>query len=116
MSPKHIPMRTCVACRQSRPKRELVRIVRTLDGQVMADPTGKRAGRGAYLCWDRKCWESALKKKALESALQTPIGRDDQVKLEEFGQSVPESGSGLDVGSWRQQALGQSRAGKRSRA
>ncbi|MBM3134691.1 MAG: YlxR family protein [Chloroflexi bacterium] len=95
---KHVPMRTCVACRQERPKRELVRIVRSLSGAVVVDPKGKQAGRGAYLCRARPCWELALKKQALEHALQTAISPEDRAALAEFAQGLPEalaSDSGL---------------------
>lgn len=81
--PKHVPQRTCVACRQVRDKRDLARIVRALDGQVEYDPTGKRPGRGAYLCRQRACWELALKKKILEHALQTTICAENRAILEE---------------------------------
>jgi predicted RNA-binding protein YlxR (DUF448 family) len=88
---KHIPMRTCVACRQERPKRELVRIVRSLSGAVVIDPKGKQAGRGAYLCRARPCWELAFKKQALEHALQTTISPEDRAALAEFAQALPEA-------------------------
>ena len=87
---KHVPIRTCVACRQERPKRELVRIVRSLSGAVVVDPNGKQAGRGAYLCRARPCWELAFKKQALERALQTTISPEDRAALAEFAQSLPE--------------------------
>jgi predicted RNA-binding protein YlxR (DUF448 family) len=67
--PKHVPQRTCVACRQVNAKRGLTRIVRTPLGTVEIDETGKKAGRGAYLCRTRDCWDNALKKKSLEYAL-----------------------------------------------
>src|SRR5215469_671186 len=70
---RHVPQRTCVACRQVRPKRELIRVVRTPDGHVELDPTGKRSGRGAYLCARRSCWELALKKGRLEHELETTL-------------------------------------------
>jgi len=57
---KHIPQRTCVACRQTRPKRELIRIVRTPDGIIRVDETGKANGRGVYLCRNRTCWDKAV--------------------------------------------------------
>jgi|YNPMSStandDraft_1061717.scaffolds.fasta_scaffold56970_2 predicted RNA-binding protein YlxR (DUF448 family) len=57
---KHIPLRTCVACRAVRAKRELIRIVRTPDGRICVDSTGKMNGRGAYLCRNRRCWQSAI--------------------------------------------------------
>lgn len=58
--PRHVPQRTCVACRQGKPKREMLRVVRTVDGAVELDNTGKKSGRGAYLCNDPDCWRSAL--------------------------------------------------------
>ena len=66
-------MRTCVACRTSRPKRELQRIVRTPAGDVVADPSGRLAGRGAYVCPDTDCLSIALKKGALTRALETQL-------------------------------------------
>jgi hypothetical protein len=62
-----------VACRTERPKRELVRIVRTPDGTLRLDPTGKLAGRGAYLCADGTCRAVALKKQSLDGALTAPL-------------------------------------------
>jgi len=87
--PKHIPLRTCVACRQSKPKRSLVRVVRTPTGEVVVDPTGKKAGRGAYLCVARSCWDLALKKHLLEHALQSPLDDQGRATLEAFAQSLP---------------------------
>lgn len=55
----HIPIRTCVACRRARPKDELVRIVRRRDGSVVADPSGREPGRGAYICPERDCVAAA---------------------------------------------------------
>ena len=64
--PRHVPQRTCVACRQTSAKRQLVRIVRTPDGSVTVDPTGKLSGRGAYLCTDQPaCWQAALKNRGV---------------------------------------------------
>ena len=64
--PKHIPQRTCIACRTVRGKRELVRIVHTEANRVEADATGKKAGRGAYLCRQRECWDQVLSNLAAE--------------------------------------------------
>ena len=58
--PKHVPQRTCIGCREIRPKRELIRVVRTESG-VEIDPTGKKSGRGTYLCKTKSCWDAALK-------------------------------------------------------
>ena len=71
--PKKIPMRMCVACRSMRPKKELVRIVRTPEGELKIDPTGRANGRGAYLCRDVVCLEKAIKTKALDRALDAKI-------------------------------------------
>ena len=68
--PRHVPQRTCVACRQAGAKRELVRIVRTVDGSVLVDPTGKKSGRGAYLCSQPDCWNIALRRGMLPRALR----------------------------------------------
>ncbi len=92
MGTKHIPQRTCIACRAVRAKRELVRIVRTPEQRVLADATGKRAGRGAYLCRTRDCWDKILSAPAqLERALhlQMPIGQEDLARLREFAATLP---------------------------
>ncbi|HEX6292713.1 MAG TPA: YlxR family protein [Herpetosiphonaceae bacterium] len=67
---RHVPMRTCIACRKVDAKRGLTRLVRLPEGRVALDPTGKQAGRGAYLCAERSCWEAALKRRAVERALK----------------------------------------------
>jgi len=63
----------CVACRTSRPKRELQRVVRTPERDVVIDPTGRLAGRGAYVCLGTDCLDLAIKKGALARALETPL-------------------------------------------
>ena len=87
MPQRHIPQRTCVACRSERPKREMVRIVRAPDGAVGVDPTGKRSGRGAYLCLQLPCWQTALKRHALDKALKTELTAADREALAAFGAS-----------------------------
>ena len=81
MKTKHIPQRTCVGCRTGSAKREFVRVVRTPEGTVVVDPTGKRNGRGAYLCAQRSCWEEALKKDRLSRALRTNVSAQDAEAL-----------------------------------
>lgn len=76
------PIRTCVACRTERAKAELVRIVRTPDGGAVLDPTGKRAGRGAYLCPSLECLKTALKRRSLERALGVSISDELKASLE----------------------------------
>ncbi|MFS8524194.1 MAG: YlxR family protein [Limnochordales bacterium] len=89
MAQRKVPMRTCVGCRTSRPKRELVRVVRTPDGDVTVDPTGKLSGRGAYVCPDVRCLEQALKAKRLERALQRPIPDDVRRRLADMLAAAP---------------------------
>lgn len=84
---KHVPQRTCVGCREVLPKRQMLRIVRTADG-VKVDPTGKLAGRGAYLHDRRVCWERGLK-GALAHALKTTLSADDRTQLEDFMKTLP---------------------------
>jgi hypothetical protein len=71
--PKKIPIRQCIGCRERRPKRELVRIVRSPEGVVSLDRSGKANGRGAYLCHDTACLRRAVKSNALARALEAPI-------------------------------------------
>ncbi len=84
---KHIPQRTCVGCREVLSKRQMLRIVRTTEG-VRVDPTGKLAGRGAYLHDQRSCWARSLK-GALAHALKTELTNEDRVRLEEFMNTLP---------------------------
>jgi predicted RNA-binding protein YlxR (DUF448 family) len=86
--PKHIPQRTCVGCHTVLPKRSLVRIVRQADG-VRTDPTGKLAGRGAYLHNCRSCWEKGLK-GSLAHALKVTLSPQDLDSLRQFMQTLPE--------------------------
>ena len=79
---RQFPMRTCVACRTERQKREFVRIVRAPHGTVSLDPTGRAAGRGAYLCSDGSCWADALKKKSIERSLGVPLPAELRTRLE----------------------------------
>ncbi len=102
--PKHVPQRTCVACRQVKPKRELLRIVRTPQGHVEIDPTGKKSGRGAYLCATRLCWTTALKKKRLEQELETTISEEDRAALEAYVATLPASEAPRIVGAASERA------------
>ena len=71
--PKHVPQRMCIICRDHDAKRGLFRIVRSPEGTVSPDPTGRRNGRGAYLCHKSACWEKALSSGALARALNVEI-------------------------------------------
>lgn len=68
-----IPYRTCIGCQEKKPKRDLLRIIRTPDGVVEIDETGKKSGRGAYLCYDKTCFQEAIKKKRLGKALKIEL-------------------------------------------
>ena len=70
---KKVPMRMCVACREMKPKKELIRVVRTPEGEIVADETGRKNGRGAYLCRSEACLNKALKIRALDRALEQPL-------------------------------------------
>ena len=85
---KHIPERTCVYCRQKKPKWEMVRIVRTPEGNLEIDSRGKKAGRGAYLCRQQSCWEAGLAKKKLEHALKTEIVPEQRAGLLEYSKKL----------------------------
>jgi predicted RNA-binding protein YlxR (DUF448 family) len=84
---KHLPQRTCVGCRETLAKRSLIRVVRTPQG-VQVDPTGKVAGRGAYLHDRLSCWERGLK-GALANALKTELNQTERAQLEDFARSLP---------------------------
>ncbi|WP_206830762.1 RNase P modulator RnpM [Alicyclobacillus fructus] len=73
---RKVPLRKCVGCQEMKPKSELTRVVRTPDGDILLDPTGKRNGRGAYLCPSEACLNVAVKRKALERALKTTIPQE----------------------------------------
>jgi hypothetical protein len=85
---QHIPQRTCVACRKVKAKRELIRIVRTSDGNVEVDTSGKKAGRGAYLCRAPECWEVGLKGGRLEHALRASLTQDNREQLTRYGKDL----------------------------
>ncbi len=71
--PKKIPVRQCLGCRQPRPKSELIRVVRSPEGEIAIDARGKLPGRGAYICPDPACLKKAVKSRALDRALETKI-------------------------------------------
>ncbi|MBW7473256.1 YlxR family protein [Paenibacillus oenotherae] len=76
MRPRKIPLRKCVACQEMMSKKELIRVVRTPDEEVLIDLTGKKAGRGAYLCGKVECFKLAKKAKSLDRALKQTVGED----------------------------------------
>ena len=80
---KNVPLRKCLGCDEMLGKKGLLRVVRTKDGEVAIDLTGKVSGRGAYICRDRECFEKAVKKKSLERALKCEIPPETYDKLRE---------------------------------
>ena len=79
---KKIPQRRCVGCNETKDKKELIRVVRTPDGEVCLDFTGKKSGRGAYICHDTACFKKAVKSRRLEQNLDTQIPEEIYEKLE----------------------------------
>jgi predicted RNA-binding protein YlxR (DUF448 family) len=87
--PKHVPQRMCIACRERDTKRGLHRIVRTPEGMVEPDPTGRRNGRGAYLCEQAACWEKALATGLLARALNVTINNETIEALRRHAATLP---------------------------
>lgn len=85
---KHIPLRSCIACKERLPKRELIRIVRTPEGTIEIDPKGKRSGRGAYLCHNWQCWDMALEPRRLSQALKCQASAQDVAALKTLALSL----------------------------
>ena len=83
MQQKKIPMRQCLGCREMKPKRELIRVVRSPEGQISLDFKGKANGRGAYVCPDPACLKKAVKARALERAFSAQIPREVYDRLQE---------------------------------
>lgn len=76
-----------MACRQKDAKRQYVRLVRTPEGEVQVDPTGKANGRGAYLCARRACWTRALETNAIERALKVSLSTEKKAELTEYARA-----------------------------
>jgi uncharacterized protein len=94
-SPHPVSQRTCAACRKVKDKREMLRLVRTPAGSIEIDLTGKKEGRGAYLCRDTACWAKALKGNQLEHALKNKVTHSEMERIyEEVKELLKESASG----------------------
>lgn len=83
MKVKKIPMRMCTGCMEMKPKKELIRIVKSPEGEVSVDLTGKKSGRGAYICKNKECLEKSFKTKKLNRSLETQISEEVYTKLRE---------------------------------
>jgi predicted RNA-binding protein YlxR (DUF448 family) len=88
LKPKHVPQRSCIACRNVSDKRDFVRLVAN-EGKVEIDLEKKKTGRGAYLCPVYECWEAGLKKNRLEYALRTKLTEENRRMLIEYSESLP---------------------------
>ncbi|WP_188429253.1 RNase P modulator RnpM [Kroppenstedtia guangzhouensis] len=84
MKQRKVPMRKCVASQEMFPKKELIRVVRTPDNEILIDPTGKKSGRGAYVCAKEEYVDLAKKKKALDRALKTKVGEEVYERLRKY--------------------------------
>lgn len=80
---KKIPLRQCLGCREMKPKRELIRVVRSPEGEISLDFKGKAPGRGAYVCPDAQCLKKAIKARALEKAFSAQIPEEVYERLNE---------------------------------
>ena len=80
---KKIPLRKCTGCQEMKSKKELVRIVRSEEGQFFLDATGKKPGRGAYICKNVECFEKAQKSKGLERSFKSPVPKEVYESLKE---------------------------------
>ena len=89
---KKIPSRQCVGCRESRTKRELIRVIRTPEGQVALDETGRMNGRGAYLCRRVECLQKASRSRGLERSLKVTIPDEIYDRLEEELKNIDTEG------------------------
>ena len=94
--PRKIPLRMCVGCREMKPKKELIRAVRSPEGEVTLDTTGKKAGRGAYVCRNAECLKRALKQRQLDRALETHLDDAVNVQLTETMQQILAQGAAED--------------------
>lgn len=88
MKQKKVPLRKCIASQEMFPKKSLIRIVRTPENEVLIDPTGKKSGRGAYLCAKEDYIDLAQKRKALERALKVQIDPALYDQLREYAKTV----------------------------
>ena len=87
---EYLPQRTCIACRQIKEKKALIRLVSTENGVAEIDVFGKKPGRGAYLCSKKTCWELALRKNRLDYALRIKLHDDNRQTLLEYSHNLLE--------------------------
>ena len=76
MANKKIPMRQCIGCGEMKPKKEMIRVIKTAEDEIILDTTGRKNGRGAYICPNAQCLKKAIKCKGLERSFKMPIPKD----------------------------------------
>ena len=88
---KKVPLRQCIGCGEMKSKKEMIRVLKTADDTIEIDATGRRNGRGAYLCPSMDCWKKAVKSKGLERSLKMAIPKEVyealEKEMEQFGES-----------------------------
>ena len=89
MKPKKVPMRMCVGCREMKPKKELLRVARSPEGEISFDLTGRKPGRGAYVCHSSDCLLRAIKQKQLERTFSSPISDEVRDALQKQIADIP---------------------------
>ena len=82
MSVKKIPLRQCIGCGEMKSKKEMIRVIKTAEGEILLDATGRKNGRGAYLCPSMECFKKAVKGRGLERSFKMAIPREDYETLE----------------------------------
>ena len=91
MSTREIPLRQCIGCGEMKNKKEMIRILKTAEGEITIDATGKKNGRGAYLCPSMDCYRKAVKGRGLERSLKMAIPKDVYETLEKEMEKLGES-------------------------
>ena len=94
MKPRKIPMRMCVGCREMKEKKQLIRVVRSPEGEVSLDPVGKKPGRGAYVCRSADCLKRAIRQKQLERQLDVTLPPETVEALTAAMAEAQEAGNG----------------------
>ena len=85
---KKVPLRKCIGCGEMKSKKEMMRVLKTTEDDIVLDTTGKKNGRGAYLCFSKECLKNAMKSKGLERSLKTPIPQNVYESLEKELDSI----------------------------
>ena len=85
---KKVPLRKCIGCGEMKSKKEMMRVLKTTEDDIVLDTTGKKNGRGAYLCFSKECLKNAMKSKGLERSLKMPIPQNVYESLEKELDSI----------------------------